>query len=124
MVKGEGDVALTGQLLLPIKMCRAIVNACAEQHRWPKGWVFDGKKNIYCPGDIFGRKTQTYRLSMGDERRSRNFEVSVHHASVIDMHTILRYHDRGDIALPKDAIQSLEVRISSFHENPSLTLES
>lgn len=109
-VMAEDDVPLEGQLLLPIKLCRAIVNECAKQHNWPSRWVFDGKKNIYCPEDVFGRQIRNFQVNMGgDPQQPKIFEVRINWVASISMHEIGRYHDRGDIALPKSAIQSLEV---------------
>lgn len=99
----------TGPMLLPISLCRDIIETCARQNRWPSGWVYDGKKNIYSPVDHFGRQRTTFEVNLGSEMRPRIFEVGIQYAATINMLNLHRYLERGDIPVPREAIQSIEV---------------
>eukprot|EP00210_Caulerpa_lentillifera_P001708 g1641.t1 len=107
---GEGDTAPIGQQLLPTKLCRSIVNTCAQQQNWSAQWVYDGKKNIYSPIEIFPKKKTVYSVDIsGDSGRERVFEVGVQLAASVNVLDLNRYLQQGDIAIPRDVIQLIEV---------------
>lgn len=98
-----------------MKLCRSILEECAMQHNWPPGWVFDGKKNIYTRVEMFPRRKTIFPVDMsGGSGRERIFEVGVQLAATIDVHDLYRFLQDGDIDVPRDVIQLLEVRLS-FH---------
>jgi len=114
MTSGEGDTPAEGPQLLPTAMNREIIDICAKQHKWPAGWVYDGKKIIYTAKEIFPRTRSTYEISLKSDNRDRPFEVGVKHARTIGLRDWQRYLERNDIPKPRDVIQCIEVLLPLF----------
>lgn len=104
---GPGEAVVK---LLPMRLCRAILDACSKAYQWPVGWVYDGRKNLFCPRDFFGEKLIIFDVNMDEGDRQSSFEVRLRGVAAIDMHEIERFLQRSDIDVPRSAIQSLEVR--------------
>eukprot|EP00210_Caulerpa_lentillifera_P004611 g4397.t1 len=110
----EGDVAPTGQQILPMKLCRSVINECAIQHHWPAGWVFDGKKNVYTTTEMFPRRKSIYPVDMsGGSGRDKIFNVGVQLAATINVLDLNRFLQQGDIEVPRDVLQLLEICLRS-----------
>ena len=52
--------------------CRAALLQLAEDERWPTGWVFDGRRNMYSPLELDGKTTRQNTLS----QEPQEFKVS------------------------------------------------
>jgi len=92
-----------------MRLCRAIIDACSTQNNWPSNWVFDGKKNIYSTEELFPRPTSFPVDLSGDSDRERLFEVEIKPVAVVNVLDLKRFLVQGDISLPRDVIQLLEV---------------
>lgn len=107
---GEGDEPVEGQQILPINLSRAIVDACASHNQWPRGWVYDGKKNIFSSTETFPRNRINFEIDLSEGGpRPRIFEVIVQWVSAINMSDIRRFFERKDIEVPRNALMCLEV---------------
>ena len=53
-------------------LCRAALLQLAEDERWPTGWVFDGRRNMYSPLELDGKTTRQNTLS----QEPQEFQVS------------------------------------------------
>ena len=114
MCLGEGEVAAIGPQLLPINLCRAIIDACAQEHGWRPCWAFDGKKNIFA-AEMFDRERNVFEVNMGAQDRPRSFEVHVRLASTINMSSIEDYVRRDEfVPVPREVLQCLEVTLTQI----------
>lgn len=61
---------------LPKKLTRAILNHCAEEHKWPKNsWAYDGRKSLYSPKDFLPKAKHVFPVKLPGGRGDKEFEV-------------------------------------------------
>lgn len=101
---------MTGQQLLPMTLCRSILNECAAQNNWEGGWVHDGKKNLYATFPMFDRRGTIFTVDMsGGTGRQRIFQVGVKLAAAVSLHSLRQYLQEENVPIPRNVIQTIEV---------------
>jgi hypothetical protein len=134
---------------LPPRLCRSIMNELGSVKKWPSGWAFDGRKNLYSPKRIFSADV-SFQIEAPDKpgetapatpapprpggkgpQGPRMFNVAIREVAVVDIRYIFSYIKdaaaQGQLAmceLPRDALQVLDVIMSWVSSSDPDTISS
>ncbi|KAG2434383.1 hypothetical protein HYH02_012396 [Chlamydomonas schloesseri] len=135
---GGGDA---GGEDLPPRLAHRVMAAAAAAHGWPAGaWRYDGRKNLYLPGQALPREAREWPVTLpareGDRSdKGKGFVVTTKWAAVVDLTRLQAYirtstppqqqqqQTQAQQGAPRDAMQVLDVVVRhAFAVDPRCTL--
>ncbi|EFJ46144.1 Argonaute-like protein [Volvox carteri f. nagariensis] len=114
---------------LPPRLAHRVLKAAATQYKWPDGaWRFDGRKNLYLPGQGIPPEVREWKVTLppreGDRGdKTKSFVVTTKHVNVVDLSSLQAYLAQQQQQAPRDAMQVLDVVIRhAFAVDPLCTV--
>ncbi|GMH37755.1 hypothetical protein BSKO_05628 [Bryopsis sp. KO-2023] len=93
---------------------RWIIKKIARSQNWPKNWAHDGRKILYTCGDFplpKSSKETEFKVNLMFRGRDKEFTVKFKNVKTIKLDQIDRYCRKEVDAVPRDALQVLDVAL-------------
>ncbi|GMH33186.1 hypothetical protein BSKO_01020 [Bryopsis sp. KO-2023] len=93
---------------------RGIVKKIARSQNWPKNWAHDGRKMLYTCGDFPLPKSSEeteFKVNLMFRGKDKEFTVKFKNVNTIKLDQIDRYCRKEVDAVPRDALQVLDVAL-------------
>ncbi|PNW83955.1 hypothetical protein CHLRE_04g214250v5 [Chlamydomonas reinhardtii] len=114
---------------LPPRLAHRVMAAAAAAHGWPAGaWRFDGRKNLFLPGELLPREVREWPVTLkpreGDKsERDKGFVVATKWAACVGLTQLQDYLAQRQQTAPRDAMQVLDIVIRhAFAIDPRCTV--